>query len=58
MMDWIVGTMCHRHFFPGVLIVLDVCAAASYGVRDDKGRVLYWLCAAGITFAATFGKMK
>lgn len=46
------------HFFPAVLILLDVLAAVRYGVAGDWGRVGYWLCAAGITACATWGMGK
>jgi hypothetical protein len=44
----------NERFMPRVLIVIDVLAAARYGVGGDWGRVTYWACAAGITFAATW----
>lgn len=40
--------------FPSILIVLDLCAAMTYAVGGDYYRVGYWVCAAGITFCATF----
>lgn len=43
------------HLFPAILVVLDVVAAARYGVAGDWGRVGYWVCAAGITVFATWG---
>jgi len=42
------------HFWPCILIVLDLVAAARYGVAKDWGRAGYWICAAGITTCATF----
>ncbi|MBN2714033.1 MAG: hypothetical protein JXR97_16560 [Planctomycetes bacterium] len=41
-------------FFPTLLSVLELFAAARYGFCSDWGRVMYWTCAAGITFAATW----
>ena len=39
--------------FPTVLIVLDVLAAVSY-LGDDYKKVVYWLCAAGLTACVTY----
>ena len=39
---------------PILLIVIDVCAAAVYAKHGDWHRVGYWICAAGITYFATF----
>lgn len=44
----------HKHFFASVLIVLDIASAVRYCIAGDRGWVVYWLCAAGITYAATF----
>jgi hypothetical protein len=41
-------------FFPTLLIVLDVCAAASYLPSGDWRRVVYWLAAATITIVVTW----
>lgn len=54
MFDSLLAACCHRHFFPSVLVALDLVAAARYAGEPDWGRVVYWLCAAGITFAATW----
>mgnify|MGYP007090099990 CR=1 FL=1 len=43
----------HVAFFPGVLVVLDVCAAGRYAWDGDWGRVGDWAAAAVITFCAT-----
>lgn len=40
--------------FPTMMILGDVAAAVVYGCSGDRGRVMYWLCAAGITFSATY----
>lgn len=50
-----IDLIAHRHFLPCVLIAIDIAAAFRYGYEHDWGRVVYWLCAAGITGAATFG---
>jgi hypothetical protein len=44
-----------NHLFPIILIILDVLAAAHYGIQGEFGRTGYWLCAAGITACATWG---
>ena len=41
-------------FFPTLLIVLDVCAAACYLPSGDWRRVVYWLAAATITTVVTW----
>jgi len=43
-----------KHFFPAVLIGLDIIAAVVYAYYGDRGRGVYWICAAGITYSATF----
>lgn len=42
------------HLFP--VLIMAMCAVASlrYACARDWGRVMYWVCAAGITFSATF----
>lgn len=40
-------------FFPVLLMVLNVCAAAVYFSGGEWKRGGYWLCAAGINFFAT-----
>lgn len=41
-------------FFPSVLIVLDVAAAAVYMLDGDFRRTIYWLSAAVLTATVTF----
>ena len=41
-------------FFPTILIILDVCAAATYVPYGDWRRVIYWLAAATLTACVTF----
>lgn len=53
-MTWLWLVVSAPRFFPTLLSILDVAAAARYGMCADWGRVMYWLCAAGITFAATW----
>lgn len=44
-----------RRFFPTVLAVLDVCAAARYAACDGEWRkVVYWLAAAALTAVVTW----
>lgn len=40
--------------FPTVLIVLDVCAAAVYGIDGDLRRAIYWIAAAVLTTTVTY----
>ena len=37
-----------------VNMLLCVSAAIGYAVQKDWGRAVYWACAFGITYAATF----
>ena len=42
-------------FFPTILIILDVAAAAIYAFGGDNWRmVVYWLAAAVLTFTVTW----
>jgi len=43
-----------QKFFPTVLIVLDVCAAAAYLPDGDWRKVVYWLAAAALTYVVTY----
>lgn len=40
--------------FPGVLVVLDLCAAAVYTFHLDWRRAIYWFAAAVLTVCVTF----
>ncbi len=40
--------------FPVVIMCLYAVTATRYAAARDWGRVMYWICAAGITFSATF----
>lgn len=40
--------------FPSTLIILDVCAAISYGANGDIRRFIYWIAAAVLTASVTF----
>lgn len=40
--------------FPTVLIVLDICAAATYGCAGDVRRMIYWAAAAVLTACVTY----
>ena len=42
--------------FPTILIVLDICAAVSYGIakEPDWRKVVYWISAAVLTATVTY----
>lgn len=42
------------HLFPVVIMVMYVATSVRYAVAKDWGRLMYWVCAAGITYSATF----
>ena len=44
--------MTRQQFFPTVLIVLDLCAAAGY--LGDWRKVIYWIAAAALTYVVTY----
>jgi hypothetical protein len=46
--------MTIEKILPTVLIVIDVCAAVVYLWQGDIRHFYYWICAGGITAAATF----
>ena len=46
--------MLTTKFFPTLLIVLDVCAAAAYATHGDTRKIIYWLSAAVLTAAVTY----
>jgi hypothetical protein len=41
-------------FFPTVLIVLDLAAAARYAAAGDARRLIYWIAAAVLTTTVTY----
>ena len=43
-----------QKLFPTILMVLDVCAAASYAPAGDWRKVIYWLAAATLTAVVTW----
>ena len=45
----------YAHPFAAVLVVLDLCSVVWYMQEPHWGRVVYWLAAALITGAATWG---
>lgn len=45
-----------RYVFPVIMIALDVCAAAVYAFHRDARMVIYWIAAAVLNAAVTFGK--
>ena len=56
-MTWLLAVVRDPRFFPSVLAVLDVCAAASYawsGGAAEWRRVVYWLAAATLTTVVTW----
>jgi hypothetical protein len=42
------------YFFPSLLILLDVGAAAANAVNGDIRRTIYWLSAAALTACITY----
>jgi hypothetical protein len=42
------------YFFPSLLILLDVGAAATYIAHGDIRRTIYWLSAAALTACITY----
>ncbi len=41
-------------FFPTLLILLDVAAAAVYAGHGDVRKVIYWVAAAALTTVVTY----
>lgn len=54
MMIWSI--VSNKAFFPGVLMLLDLCAATRYGYEGEWWRAVYWVAAAVITLAATMSR--
>ena len=46
--------MKYTHFFPCVLMTLDLLAALVYGVSHEWKQVIYWIAAATLTASVTF----
>jgi len=46
--------MTRAQILPTVLIVIDVAAACGYFPSGDWRKVVYWLCAAGLTYVVTW----
>lgn len=44
-----------RYVFPIVMILLDVGAAVVYAVHRDARMAIYWIAAAVLNAAVTFG---
>ena len=40
-----------QYIIPTILIILDIGSAIVYAFEGDKGRVLYWISAAFITYS-------
>ena len=45
--------LINPRFFPTLLIILDVCAAAAYATHGDTRKIIYWISAAVLTAAVT-----
>ena len=43
-----------QYIFPAALIVLQLCAAAVYGVQGDIRKTVYWAAAAVLNIVVTF----
>lgn len=43
------------HAMPAFIVIWYALTAIRYGVARDWWRVMYWVCAAGITVSATWG---
>lgn len=46
--------ICDPRFFPSVLIVLDLFAAARYAANGDMRRTIYWIAAGVLTTTVTY----
>lgn len=44
----------NKYIFPVALIILDLGAAAMYGINGDVRKVIYWLAAAILNITVTF----
>ena len=44
----------NKYIFPVILIVIDICAAAVYGINGDLRKTIYWIAAAVLNAAVTF----
>ncbi len=44
----------NKYIFPVALIILDLGAAAMYGINGDVRKVIYWLAAAVLNITVTF----
>lgn len=47
--------MTREQILPTALIIIDVAVAAVYVFKPDWWRVIYWISAALLTTAVTFG---
>ncbi len=48
------GTKMNKYIFPVILIAIDICAAAVYGINGDLRKTIYWIAAAVLNAAVTF----
>lgn len=48
--------MLNAKFFPSLMIVMDVLAAAGYALQGlhEWRKVVYWLAAAALTYVVTY----
>jgi hypothetical protein len=53
----IVDLLRSPRFFPGVIIVLQACAAIRWGVAGSAWNAFYWAFAVGLNTICTFGKL-
>lgn len=52
---WLWAVVADKRFFPSVLIALDLCAAARYGLEPGEWRrAVYWAAAAVLTASVTW----
>ncbi len=46
--------MIAGRLFPGIMIVLSLCAAGAYLAEGDYRRAIYWVAAAVLTTTVSF----
>lgn len=44
----------NQRLFPTLMILLSVASAVKYALSKSIGHTVYWICAAGLTFAVTY----
>jgi hypothetical protein len=45
-----------EYYLPLFLVFVDILCSIPYFMQKNYARGFYWICAAGITFCATFSK--